>query len=140
MSNFEFGSCPVDEYYAGEDNRIMETGLCIDGLYTMMLFLRNSRDQQAAKFPSRVNDIEQQDSGLYKLQFSILNADLAPSLDAEATLQDGFWQRSGSEALHFRSIPVRKAYFKDYYQGIYDELEAMTAAGLVESRELVAAA
>jgi hypothetical protein len=90
MSNFELGYCSLDEYHAGAPNRIMESSMAISGLYTAMFSLDSPEPWQAFKYPCRITDIERLDSGLSKVRFTFLNADLTPDYDTHGAFYDGF--------------------------------------------------
>lgn len=121
----------------------MESGLCIDGLYTMMLYLKGTdpTDYRAAKYPTALKGIEQQESGVYKVELAILNEDMAPTFDLETNLHDGYWHRQTSKTgIRVGDNIAQKGYFREYSSGIGDVFEALLADEVRRPRELVPAA
>lgn len=143
MSKFEIGPCSIEEYHAGEKTRIMEESLEVEELYLAMFALK----QQATKRPSRVTALKKQNPGLYKVEFSILNADLQVDLETEGVFRDGYWQKVSSQGIKFGERLVNGIYFKDYGDDVdgglqalmEDALEGSLAFDPVRERELVPA-
>ncbi|MEK7599905.1 MAG: hypothetical protein AAB462_02635 [Patescibacteria group bacterium] len=98
MSSFENGLCPVEEYKAGESDRIMESELAVAGLYTLMELYKSGDTVGAAKFASRVDDVEQLESGLYSVKFMIFNPYTAHH-HTEAIFDQGFWRQDLSHSM-----------------------------------------
>ncbi len=127
MINFEIGYCPIDEYDDGRDDRVQESVLSV-GLYTLMLYLKGPSGFRAAKYPTQIRDIEQQNTGLCKIEFTILNGDLNPASEGQAQLHDGYWQRAASAMITVGQNETREGYFKDYEDDQDHELQAILAS------------
>ncbi|HEY5442259.1 MAG TPA: hypothetical protein VIJ68_01840 [Candidatus Saccharimonadales bacterium] len=139
MSSFEVGYCSPEEYARTEGARLQPPDLSPGGLYTVMFRLGRSKSassehkQQAARYPSRVHGAQLLDSGLYKVGFTILNADLGPDFDTQGDFLDGFLQpaEEGDGIAIDEEYKVVRGYFRTYANGDVDEkyLQAIVAEG-----------
>jgi len=127
MSNFEIGFCTYSEFREGVPGRINEVQLCVNGLYVVMFALDIKSEIPAAKYPSQVTDLEPLDDNCYRVDFTIMNADLAADHATTAHFRDGYWLPARSQAIEVSRIPVISGYFKEDYldEGYEQELQDM---------------
>lgn len=130
MANFETGYCRELDYNEGKESLVEEHNLSIGALYTVM-FAFNPRKMQypdfpAAKYPSRITSKEEQESGLLKVGFTVLNADLQPSLETEGELRNGFFAPEPN--IRVEKSKVATGYFRQYYDQADQELFDMKSA------------
>jgi len=115
MSNFEIGYCSYSEFRDGVPHRVNESELCINGLYVVMFALDERSAIPAAKYPSQVTDMEPEDNGCYRVDFTVMNADLAPDYATTARFRDGYWLPAHSQQIEVGTINVISGYFKADY-------------------------
>lgn len=115
MSSFEIGYCTYEEYRSGETGRVRESELAIGGLYTVMFTLDATSAIPAAKFPSRIVDVLEDQSQMFGVKFTILNADLAPDFETLSVFRNGYWLPAHSQGIRVGQAPVIAGYFKESY-------------------------
>lgn len=131
MSNIDRGFCTVEEYTAFEEQRCTEEEFQIDELYMMMFALKSRKiNQQAAKMPSRITDVERQDAGLYLVKMTLLTSDLHPDCDTKALFRDGYRLKKGSPKLKVGGNIVKTAYMKTYSGALDNELQSIIEESL----------
>jgi hypothetical protein len=136
MSGIEYGFCSVAEYEAGRQNRTREDALNEDEFYTAMFALGAvMTTPRAAKFASRVNRVEQLDSGLYKVNFTILNVEPPSEEEADSRFRDAYWQKDGSDNITFTRLPVTEGYFRPFDMDADAALKEWTAQDVEKQLE-----
>jgi hypothetical protein len=113
MKYFEGGGfCPLEEYRASEDDRLMPPELVIDELYMLMMAIRNGApDQQAIKKISKVPSRENAEEDLHRVKFNILDDDLRCEVQVTGQFRDGYWIDSASK-ITIAKRPVENGYFR----------------------------
>lgn len=136
MINPEVGLCEIGEYTAGEEHRVMEEDLSIDALYTFMVALKKpQRGYSAAKYPARILDAKEQDSGLYLVEFVVDNSFWkASDTKLKGEFENGYLIGESAARTRVkvpprfsmwprRSSAIREGYFKGSVQDGKEEAE-----------------
>lgn len=116
MIAFESGGyCDIKEYKRDEKSRLTPDTLYVDEVYMLMMIMRTAQQsKQAAKQPSRIQNVEPQESGLYTVRFQALNSDLQLAEELEVAFNnDGYWV-SPLYGPELEDCPVKSGYFKGY--------------------------
>ncbi len=132
MSSFDIGYCDLQEYFDGEAEKLQPAELMVDEIHLLMLSLRSrNRARQAAKKPARILGVSQEENGLYRVGFNILDVDLQPELSTEGEFdQCGYW-RDASKRIVIDGTPTDTGYFRSNIESLDDELEALMEEMLV---------
>lgn len=105
----------MEEFRAGEPNRLMASSLAVHGLYTAMYRIQAGSPIDAVKYPSRITKIEEFAQDFHFVHFEVLNADLEPSAHAKGTIMNGYWHDSEGWGLLVGDHKVEMGYFRESY-------------------------
>jgi len=108
--------CSIDEYVDGEPHRLQVEEYVVDEFY-MMFFALHSVDPstRAAKHAVSIDSIEE-NAGVHKVGFSLLNEDLQRYLTLSGIFDDGIYRCAGG--LTLGGVTVRTGYLRQYDDGI----------------------
>lgn len=123
------GEISVREYFDGVANRLVESDLCLGGLYTTFFISRTqSRVMAAFRFAAKVKRLEPNERGTH-LEFALLDDDLRefPGHPPEsAQFIDNYIDFTGSKPLNIRYRKqehyIQRGYFADIQTGLDHEL------------------
>lgn len=98
MSNVEYGPCKMEVYTGGENQRIPEEQLKINGVYVVRLALtdefkaRNSMNSalEALQLPARIDSKTAPLPDRYMVDFSLLDLDLQVIRSISGQIRDGY--------------------------------------------------
>lgn len=128
MRNFEAaGLCSLEEYKAGERERLQASDLHVEELYMVLFALASKTHQRsAAKFAARIQKTTPlPDSDMYAVNVMLHDQDLQPCLGTVSIVEDGYWMNVKDQVV-IEKMNTKMAYFKGYADDIDNELQVIT--------------
>lgn len=127
MVELDLSFCTLQEYEAGQDERIMEHDLTIDLVVNIMYALA-AGPQEAAIVPARITKLQPKAVGR-RVLFATLDQDLQPTAYINANFCNGYLDANATRT-HVSGQVVVGAYFRGYDEGLDDLLSLIGALEL----------
>lgn len=131
MPALEIGYCDRSEYDSGANDRIQPAELVLDELYVFMAAIqvtsrkRIKRNPQALRELCQIYNTTVQPSGLYHVQFEILDEDNQGEWATGGMFEDGYWtEMDKGEDLGITGIKVITGYFSNYVDPVDNEIKS----------------